>query len=59
LADHEKRLTGIEQARQKENLEERMALQEQNAATIGKRLDHIDEVQGKIFERINQLADKR
>lgn len=40
-------------------LPERMAVQEQLSRDTGERLTRMENVQGKIFERINQIADRR
>lgn len=42
-----------------ENLAVRMAVQEQANKDIDTRLERMETVQGKIFERINQIADRR
>ena len=42
-----------------EKLPERMAVQEQISRDVKDNLADIKTVQGKIFERINQLADRR
>lgn len=41
-----------------ENMKTRMAVQENTTQEINNRLASIEQVQGKIFERINQIADR-
>lgn len=47
------------QSIQEQKLPERMATQEQMAKDISQRLDRMEMVQGKIFERVNQIGDRR
>lgn len=44
---------------QEEKLPIRMAIQEQTTKDIADNLQEIKQVQGKIFERINQIADRQ
>lgn len=41
-----------------ENMKQRMAVQENTVEEVNRRLGGIEMVQGKIFDRINQLADR-
>lgn len=43
---------------QNEHLPVRMAVQEQTSKDINDNLKEIKQVQGKIFDRINQIADR-
>ncbi len=43
---------------QSQRLPERMATQEQLSKDTHEQLGHIEAVQGKIFDRINQIADR-
>lgn len=42
----------------KENMSVRMAVQETTTQDINKKLEDIKNVQGKIFDRINQIVDR-
>ena len=52
-------VAAIQQQLKEENMKERMAIQEHTTIEINNRLTGIESVQGKIFDRINTLADKR
>lgn len=52
-------ITEMQQQHKDENMSVRMAKQEQITQDIGQNLQEIKMVQGKIFDRINTLADKR
>lgn len=41
-----------------ENMKQRMAVQETTTEEVNRRLAGIELVQGKIFDRINQIADR-
>lgn len=59
MANNTKDIANIQQEHKEENMRERMAVQENTTNEVNRRLTGIENVQGKIFERINQIADKK
>lgn len=58
IAENTKHIATIEDDRYKENMPVRMATQEESTKNIKETLGRMEMVQGKIFERINQIADR-
>lgn len=53
-----KEIASLQDVHTSENMSVRMAVQENITKEINNRLDSIETVQGKIFDRINQIADR-
>lgn len=49
----------LQQIHKEEKMNERMAVAENTTQQINSRLSSIEVVQGKIFDRINQIADRK
>ncbi len=59
LAQNTKDINQLQQQHNDEHMEVRMVKQEQITQDIGQSLQEIKTVQGKIFDRLNQIVDKR
>lgn len=59
MANNSRDIAELQQQHKEEKLNERMAVQENTTQQINNHLASIEVVQGKIFDRINQLADRK
>ncbi len=59
MANNTLAIAEMQQTHKEENMKERMAVQESTSRDVKDTLTRIEMVQGKIFDRINQLSDKR
>lgn len=57
-ASNTKEITQIQEQHKEENMATRMAVQEATTKDVNDRLSRIESVQGKIFDRVNQIADR-
>lgn len=58
VAGNSNRISVLEKQHTDENMAIRMAVMENTIAETNKRLGNIEDVEGKIFDRINQIADR-
>lgn len=58
MANNTRDIQELQTQHKEENMKQRMAVQENTTEEINRRLAGIEMVQGKIFDRINQIADR-
>ena len=58
MANNTKDIAILVKQHDEENMKQRMAVQENTTEEVNRRLAGIELVQGKIFDRINQIGDR-